>query len=124
MPLIEPQHVLIFRPDANEAQVQALIEDALGVASTIPGFRRDETNPTRVARALPILRWAVIRRLDAGSGAATSVTETAGPYTTTQTFGSSSLRLLTEGDLAELRRIWSVPSGAFMVNTAPRARSR
>lgn len=124
MTLLEPQHILAFRPDADHDQIAALIADVIAAASAIPGFNPGEQDETKAARALPILRWAVIRRLDAGSGAATSVTETAGPYTTTQTFGSSSLRLLTEGDLAELRRIWSAPSGAFMVNTAPRARSR
>ena len=70
-----------------------------------------------------MLRWAIIRRLDSGSGAETSVTETAGPWTQTHQYGAKSLLLLTDEDLAELRRIYrSDAHKAFMINTAPRAR--
>lgn len=123
MALIEVQHVLVFRPDADPAQVEALIADALAAASSVPGFRADEADPDKAARALKVLRWAIIRRLDAGSGVATSTTETTGPFTQTHTFGSSSLKLLTGDDLAELRAIWQGSRGrAYMLNTAPRAR--
>lgn len=124
MAIIELQHILAFRPDADPIQVGALIDDALAAASAVPGFNPDEPDAGKAARALKVLRWAIIRRLDAGSGAAVSSTETAGPFTHTQTFGSSSLKLLTGDDLAELRTIWRVSHrGAWMINTGPRART-
>lgn len=125
MALLEPWHIEAFRPDADHGQIKALISDVLAAASAIPGFNPNEPDEAKAARALKVLRWAVIRRLDAGSGAATSSTETTGPFTKTQTFGSSSLKLLTDDDLAELRAIWKTPhKGAFMLNTGPRARIR
>lgn len=123
MAIITADDILIFRPDADPRQVEALISDVLAAASAIPGFRPDEPDQAKAARALKVLRWAIIRRLDSGSGAETSVTETAGPWTQTHQYGAKSLLLLTDEDLAELRRIYrSDAHKAFMINPAPRAR--
>ena len=124
MAIITAEDILLFRPDADPRQVEALIGDVLAAASAIPGFRPDEPDQAKAARALRVLRWAVIRRLDSGSGAETSVTETAGPWTQTHQYGAKSLLLLTDEDLAELRRIYrSDAHKAFMLDTAPRARA-
>lgn len=123
MAIITADDILIFRPDADPRQVEALISDVLAAASAIPGFQPDEPDQAKAARALKVLRWAIIRRLDSGSGAETSVTETAGPWTQTHQYGVKSLLLLTDEDLAELRRIYrSDAHKAFMLNTSPRAR--
>ena len=123
MAIITVNDILLFRPDADQRQVEALISDVLAAASAVPGFRPDEPDPAKAARALKVLRWAIIRRLDSGSGAETSVTETAGPWTQTHQYGSKSLLLLTDEDLAELRHIYrSDAHKAFMLNVSPRAR--
>lgn len=123
MAIITADDVLLFRPDADPRQVAALISDVLAAASAIPGFRPDEPDPAKAARVLKVLRWAIIRRLDSGSGAETSVTETAGPWTQTHQYGVKSMLLLTDEDLAELRRIYrSDAHKAFMLNTSARAR--
>ena len=123
MAIITADDILLFRPDAAPRQVEALISDVPAAASAIPGFRPAEPAQAKAPRVLKVLRWAIIRRLDSGSGAETSVTETAGPWTQTHQYGSKSLLLLTDEDLAELRRIYrSDAHKAFMLNTSPRAR--
>ena len=54
MAIITADDILLFRPDADPRQVEALINDVLAAASAIPGFRPDEPDQAKAARVLKV----------------------------------------------------------------------
>lgn len=107
---ITPEDLTPFA-EIPQAKAEAMIADALAWARRVapciddPSFEHPEF-------ALAIIRGAILRWNDAGSGAVTQVGQTAGPFGLTQAFQQPQRRNLFRPDeLDELRKLCESTSG-------------
>lgn len=104
------------------AKAEALIEDAVARAARIaPCIRDAELSQDHAAAAKAILRGAILRRNEAGSGAATM--QAAGPFSQQVDTRSTSRVLLFPSEISELEGICrdhngDSTSGAYTVDMA------
>lgn len=100
-------------------KLKVLIEDALATAAIVaPCINEPDFTYTIAAKA--ILREAVLRRLDAGTGAVTTYQTSTGPYGETQTVDTRLRRTIFQpSDVQELERLCKLYRG----DSGPRAGS-
>lgn len=109
----------------------AMVDDAEAMAMLAapclsdPEFQGDTT---RVAAVKAILRGAVLRWNDAGSGALTQHSKTAGPFTNSESYDTRRDRrvMFWPTEIAQLRDLCAAFNGAgksaaFTIDTAPRS---
>ena len=77
-----------------DEQVEAMIADAIAQATLVAPCLKDEArlDHDQTAQFRAVLRGVVLRWIDAGNGAVTSLMETMGPFARQQTVDSSKLR--------------------------------
>lgn len=110
----------------DEAKAEAMIEDAVAMATlaapclSTPEFQSDDA---KVAAVKAILRGAVLRWNDAGSGALVQHSQTAGPFTNSESYDNRQSRkgMFWPSEIAQLRDLCSTSDdgAAFVVDTAP-----
>lgn len=99
--------------DIDPAKAQAMIEDALAIAATVaPCILTDSFQSAAAAKA--IIRGAVLRWNEAGSGATTS--ETVGPWSTSTSAPRKGM--FWPSEVTDLQKLCSTSTGAaFAVDT-------
>lgn len=122
---LEPSDLEMFA-DIDEAKAQAMIDDAEASAVMVapcladPAFMAD---PAMRAAVKAILRGAVLRWNDAGSGALSAHTQTAGPFSNAETYDTRQQRrgMFWPSEIAQLQelcgRFAGSKAGAFTVDT-------
>ena len=123
---IDAQEVLLFNPDLDEQQVTVLIRDGLAMARRVAPCI-DEEDFAYADAATAIIRSAVLRWAESGSGALTQESATAGPFAHTMSFDSRQTRrsLFFPSELRELQALCVQSSGkAFTIDTIPVHTSR
>lgn len=106
-----------FAPTIDEGRAQAMIEDALALAAIVAPCTLEDTF-THTAAARAIIRGAILRWNDAGSGAITS--QTVGPFS--QTVDTSQVRrgMFWPSEIKQLQELCGKSeSRAFAIDTAP-----
>jgi len=79
MALIEVSDILAVMPGADEARVDAFLDDALALAYTVAPCLADvDLDPAKAAAAKAVLRQTIMRWIDRGSGVNTQ--QIAGPF--------------------------------------------
>lgn len=116
---LEPDDLAPFA-DIPEAKAQAMIDDALALAARVaPCILDDEFEYEAAAKA--ILRGAVLRWHEAGSGAFAQRTETRGPFSTGETYDTRQQRrgMFWPSEIEALQDLCkgAVTSGAFDIDT-------
>lgn len=98
--------------EANTAKLAELVGDALASAEIVaPCLADPDFQLHRAAKA--ILREAVLRRLDAGTGAVVTRSEGTGPFSKSETVDNRSRRsILQPSDIADLQNLCRSVSGA------------
>lgn len=106
--------------DIDEAKANAMIVDALARAAVIaPCILSNDFEHTDAAKA--IIRGAILRWNDAGSGAIVSESVAKGPFTHSQTVDTKQARrsMFWPSEIDELKSLCSAASdGAFSIDTA------
>jgi hypothetical protein len=105
--------------EIDEAKAQAMIDDAMARAALIaPCITSDDFENTAAAKA--IIRGAILRWNDAGSGAITSESIAKGPFSHSQTIDTKTTRrsMFWPSEIDELKSLCpAAGSGAFSVDT-------
>ena len=105
----------------DEAKAWAMIDDAMALAARVAPCITDDGFVWRDA-ARAVLRGAVLRWNDAGSGAYSSQQQTAGPFSVSQGFDNRVQRrsMFWPSEIVQLQDLCKGPevSGAFAVDTA------
>ncbi|MGX6508282.1 hypothetical protein [Rhodococcus sp. SJ-2] len=109
--------LLPFAPDIDEAKATAMIEDALALAAVIaPCILDAEFENPGAAKA--ILRGAVLRWNDSGSGAI--VSQAAGPFSRTVDTSNPRKSLFWPSEIEQLQKLCqSASAGVFTIDTVP-----
>ncbi|MFF1531487.1 hypothetical protein [Cellulomonas sp. NPDC058312] len=107
----------IFAPQIEEVKAEAMIEDAVATAAVVaPCILTDEFAHPGAAKA--ILRAAILRWNDAGSGAV--VSQTAGPFGQTVDTSNPRRSLFWPSEIERLQKLCNADeSKAFAVDTVP-----
>lgn len=120
MALIEVSDILAVMPGADEARVDAFVDDALALALTVAPCLADvDLDAAKAAAAKAVLRQTIMRWIDRGSGVNTQ--QIAGPFqvSTDQSHGG----LLYPSEIQALQGICATgsPVGqkAFAVDLTP-----
>lgn len=123
MPIIDPDDLAPFAT-IDPAKAQAMIEDATAIAYRVAPCLKTATDVDVLAAAKAILRGAVLRWNDSGSGAYTAHQVAVGAVSQSETFDNRQIRRgmfwpseIT--DLQDLCKSATDDSGAFSVDTAP-----
>lgn len=107
--------------EIDDEKAQAMIADAIAMASQVaPCILTDEfgADPARLAQARAILRGAVLRWNEAGTGAVTQ--QTAGPFQQTVDNRADRRGMFWPTEIAALKELCPAVSGAaFQLNTTP-----
>ena len=123
MAVIELADLQAINPDIDTAKAGAMIQDAVAQATLVAPCLADDTSLTdlQVAQFKAVLRAAVIRWDDAGSGAVLTEQVTAGPFAQSQTVDSSRLRkgLFWPSELDLLQKICGTGRKAGTVDVTP-----
>ena len=106
----------------EEAKAITMIEDALALAALVaPCINNDDFAYADAARAL--IRGAILRWNEAGSGALSSSQETAGPFSRNQVIVNRQIRkgMYWPSEIEQLQNLCkgAQVSGAFSIDTAP-----
>lgn len=107
-----------FAPDIDEAKALAMIDDALALAARVaPCILSADFEHGAAAKA--VLRGALLRWNDTGTGAVTS--QTAGPFSQTIDTRQQRRPLFWPSEIEQLQELCggSESSGAFSLDTAP-----
>lgn len=118
---IDTQEVLAFNPDLDTNVVNILIRDGLAMARRVAPCIDDEGFEHADA-ATAIIRGAVLRWAESGSGGVTSESNTAGPFAFQQSFDNRQTRrsLFFPSEIRELEALCQSGNGkAFAVDTIP-----
>lgn len=109
---LEVEDLQVFAPSIDEAKAEAMIEDALALAEQVAPCIL-ETDFAYPGAAKAILRGAILRWNDSGSGALSAHSLTAGPYGQTQSFDTRSPRrsLFFPSEITELQKLCSTSGG-------------
>jgi len=120
MPIITPEDLAPFA-DIDQAKAEAMIADATAMARRVaPCIDDPESDIIDAVKA--ILRGAILRWNDAGSGALSSTQQSAGPYSQSTSFDTRQVRrnLFWPSEIDALKELCSKGNeGAFAVDTAP-----
>ena len=93
MAIIEAADFAAFLPGVDQAKLAAMIEDALAEAlDDAPCLADPNLDTAKKAKAKAILRRAIIRWYDSGSGGVTTRSRTAGDYSQSETIDTTSPR--------------------------------
>lgn len=115
------QDVLTFNSKLDPAAVEILISDGLALAEmAAPCIVEDDFQYAGAAAA--IIRSAVLRWAESGSGAVTSQSQTAGPYSKTTSFDTRQARrsLFFPSEITELQKLCKTNAqAAFAIDTLP-----
>lgn len=118
---LTPADLQVFAPDLSDAKAQVMIDDAVALAVVHAPCLQDASFDKRDA-AKAILRGAILRWNDAGTGAVQSESYASGPYSMSQTVDTSQVRrsMFLKSEIKELRRLCgSARREAFSVDLAP-----
>jgi|SRR5690625_486551 len=110
----------VFAPDIDEAKAAEMITTALARAAWVaPCILDGEFEHDEVAKG--IIRDAILRWNEAGTGALSSEQVQTGPYGHTTTFDTRQPRrpLFWPSEVSELQKLCSESTGAFSVDTMP-----
>lgn len=116
-----------FAPDISEEKARIMVKDALARAKQIaPHLIGDELDPSVADAASAIIRRAVLRWNDAGTGAIVQKQQGIGPFTQNESYDnrSESKVLFYPSEIEELRALGPRPSTkgkAFSIDMAPNA---
>lgn len=112
-----------FKPDIDPAKAQQMIDDATALAILAAPCLDDPENPltsTQIGGVKAILRGAILRWEDAGSGAISQ--QTAGPFGQMIDTRNQRRSMFWPSEIVDLQRLCSAGSGgAFQVDTLPDA---
>lgn len=106
-----------FAPTIDEGRAQAMIEDALALAAIVAPCIQDDTF-THTGAARAIIRGAILRWNDAGTGAITS--QAVGPFS--QTVDTSQVRrgMFWPSEIKQLQELCGKSNArAFSIDTVP-----
>jgi len=121
--VIELADLQAINPDIDTAKAEAMIQDAVAQATLVAPCLADEAGLTnlQVAQFKAVLRAAIVRWDDAGSGAVLTEQVTAGPFAQSQTVDSSRLRkgLFWPSELDLLQKICGTGRKAGTVDVTP-----
>lgn len=120
MDILHLTDVQAVKPDVNETQAWALVNDYNALALVVAPCLADDLTEDKVRAAKAVLRRAVERRLDNSSGALQS--ETVGPYARTFDTRGNDYGILRPSEIAQLQAICGVTANkqkAYSVSTAP-----
>lgn len=119
---IDPDEVLAFNPDLDRRVVDILIRDGLAMARMVaPCIDDDEFVYGDAATA--IIRSAVLRWAESGSGAVTTEQDTAGAFSHQVVYDTRSARrsLFFPSEIKKLEALCSTATGVGAVDTIPAA---
>ena len=123
MAVIDLVDLQAINPDIDETAAAAMIADAIAQAQLAAPCLANEANltETQLAQYKAVLRSAIIRWDDAGSGGVTTYSTTAGSFSEQQTTDSSRLRkgLFWPSEVDQLRRICGQSRRSGTVDTGP-----
>lgn len=109
--------------EIDDAKAALMIADALARAALIaPCINDDDFAYEAAAKA--IIRGAILRWHDSGSGALTQESETTGPFATSKTVDTRQgerRSLFWPSEINDLERLCKAFTGAYAVDTAPGA---
>jgi len=113
--------LLPFAPDLDPVKGQAMLADAVATAYLLAPCLQGPLTDEQAAAGRAIIRRAVLRWNDAGSGALASNTQSAGPFTETQNFGNPYQvgSMFWKSEVEQLRKICRAAATAFHIDTAP-----
>lgn len=123
---ISKEEVLAFNPELDENVINILIRDGLAMARRVAPCI-DDDNFAFADAAVAVIRGAVLRWAESGSGGIRSESNTAGPFGQTTTFDTRQTRrsLFFPSEIKELEALCSQSRGtSFAVDTLPVPRSR
>lgn len=115
---IEASEVLVYAPGASVDLVEDLIRGTLARAATFaPCILTSGFTGVKADAARDILIGAIVRSIEGGSGAITTLT--AGPHSKTVDTTKPRRARFTTAEQAELRALCGLtPGGAFTISTA------
>lgn len=120
MDLIEVDDLAPFA-SIDEAKAEAMIEDATAMAfMAAPCLAGDDLTPQQLAAAKAILRGAILRWNDIGTGGVAA--QTAGPYSMSIDTRQVRRSMFWPSEITELQNICkgiTEKTGAFNIDTAP-----
>lgn len=119
---IEPEDLAPFA-EIPEAKALAMIADALAMAK-LAAPCIDEVNFAHPDAALAIIRGAILRWNDAGTGVRTQVTDTVGPFAVSESYQQPARRaLFWPSEIEQLKKLCADSSAgkAWSYDTAPTA---
>lgn len=122
---IDPAEILAFNNDLPSDVVEILIRDALAMARRVAPCI-DDVDFQFADAATAIIRSAVLRWAESGSGGITQKQTTAGPFGQTTSFDNRQTRrsLFFPSEIKELEALCSAGnSKAFAIDTVPAART-
>jgi len=106
---IEWEEVAPLVPNVTEAKGRILLEDVMARAKNLVPELEDKLTESQNSVAKAIIRKAVARWADSGSGGVTTKSQTAGPYQTSETYeGRGDRPLFYDSEIAELRAIFTL----------------
>ena len=116
------EDVLVFNPDLDRKQAEVLVKDGLALASRVaPCILQDDFAYADAAAA--IIRGAVLRWAESGSGALAQTSRTAGPFSEQNTYDTRQQRrtLFYPSEIRELQDLCrdSATGGAYAIDTLP-----
>lgn len=115
---IEPSDLAPFA-EIPQAKAEAMIADALAMARLVAPCI-DDVNFAYPDAALAIIRGAILRWNDAGSGVRTQVTETVGPFGLSESYQQPQRRaLFWPSEIDQLKKLCSSGNKAWSYDTAP-----
>lgn len=96
-------------PNVSDERGQILVEDVLARAVGLVPALGDKLTDAQIAVAKAVIRKAVARWADSGSGGVTTKSQTAGPFQTSETFEARGDRpLFYDSEIDELRNLFRV----------------
>jgi len=102
-------------------KAQAMIDDALAMAVMVaPCLGNDDLEPAKAAAAKAILRGAILRWDEAGTGALQS--QTTGPFGQVIDTRQPRRAMFWPSEITQLQAICKGSSGAFSIDTVPNRR--
>ncbi|WP_018024358.1 hypothetical protein [Corynebacterium ulceribovis] len=117
---IDIDEILLFNKDLDRDMVKVLIRDGMALASKVAPCIMDDDFAFQNAAAA-IIRGAILRWAESGSGALSSEQATAGPFSQTLSYDTRQARrsLFFPSEVMELQKLCKQNSGAFAVDTVP-----
>lgn len=113
--------IQLFTPGISDELAEQMITDAIAMAAiTAPCIQAADFPHTEAARA--IIRGAILRWYESGSGAAVSESVGAGPYSKSVTYDTRQIRksMFWPSELTELRKLCGKSTrSAYSIDLAP-----